>query len=488
MMEDVAACALRKAAAMVNSSRNQEQATNHLFGTTSFAASMCSSLVAAHLALPSAYLCGSSAPEHVHQEDNFDFTPPDTVFSSWRSWSPDLHKLPYLPPIPIVPRVDVFCDESKLTVLVDKSANGLSLTGEEMQLGDGCYSNKELPNQFVFTYSLDECGTTPVRQNGLVMFTNSLHLNLRMPPTTWWQTHPTRLGPELRPLISMKERLTQPLIPGASAMVSTSPLVVVDKPTKVHLAELQEASSAPVADPVQSDRLGTKGTLVSGNSALRPIRVVSLEQDATPALWLPAHMQNAELGQKIGSESKDNLKIMLQSGDGMSNEIQPSATDQEPLLKTPTHMVIAQSANEVGRDAYKWDLNDLTLFDGWAIKIPKTGKATLAEESQRRKRFGRSGSSDAEVQQDEDFPLMADMDANVLVAKPQEEANAAQPILRSKLQFSKGTDGSQTLSYEEEVLGQEVKGGPRRFRLDGIKRKAESRQRRLHSIFLDLLR
>lgn len=95
-------------------------------------------------------------------DSNFDFTPPDTVFSSWRTWSPDFHKLPYLPPIPIVPRVDVFCDESELTVLVDKSAYGLTLTREEMQLGDGCYSNKELPNHFVFTYSLDECGTTPV--------------------------------------------------------------------------------------------------------------------------------------------------------------------------------------------------------------------------------------------------------------------------------------------------------------------------------------
>lgn len=285
------------------------------------------------------------------------------------------------------------------------------------------------------------------------------------------------------------QRLTQPLIPGASAMVSTSPFVVVDKPTEVHPSEPQEASSAPVADPMQSDRAGIKDTLVSGNSALRPIRVVSLEQDAKPALWLPAHVQNAELGQKIGSEFKDNLKIMLQLVDGMSNEILPSTTDQEPLLKTPTNMVIAQSANEVGSDGYKWDLNDFTLVDGWAIKIPKTGKATLAEESQRKKRFGRSGMSDTEVQQDVDFPLTADMDANVLAAKPQEEANAAQPILRSKLQFSKGTDGSQTLSYEEEVLGQqEVKGGPRRFRLDGIKRKAESRQRRLHSIFLDLLR
>lgn len=93
-------------------------------------------------------------------ERNFDFTPYDTIFSSWRTQSPDFHMLADLPPIMIVPRVQVFCDESKLTLLVDKQSNGVALTAEEIQLGDGCSSNRELPNQYVFTYSLDECGTT----------------------------------------------------------------------------------------------------------------------------------------------------------------------------------------------------------------------------------------------------------------------------------------------------------------------------------------
>ncbi|XP_049917993.1 zona pellucida protein C [Epinephelus moara] len=122
-------------------------------------------------------------------ERNFDFTPYDTIFSSWRTPSPDFHMLVELPPIMIIPRIEVFCDESKLTVLVDKRSNGDTLTGEELQLGDGCYSNRELPNQFVFTYSVDECGTTAdVMQNGLVRYTNSLHLDLKKLPSTWWQT------------------------------------------------------------------------------------------------------------------------------------------------------------------------------------------------------------------------------------------------------------------------------------------------------------
>ncbi len=90
---------------------------------------------------------------------NFDFTPFDTIFSSWRTRTPDFHMLGEFPPMMHVPKIEVFCDESKLTLLVDKRSNRGVLTGEGMQLGDGCYSNGELPHQFVFTYSLDECGT-----------------------------------------------------------------------------------------------------------------------------------------------------------------------------------------------------------------------------------------------------------------------------------------------------------------------------------------
>lgn len=92
-------------------------------------------------------------------ERNFPFPPFDTIFSSWRSRRPGFHSLARLPPLMNVPRVRVSCDESSLTLLVAKKANGVTLTADEMQLGDGCRSNRELPNHFVFTYRLDECGT-----------------------------------------------------------------------------------------------------------------------------------------------------------------------------------------------------------------------------------------------------------------------------------------------------------------------------------------
>ena len=43
-------------------------------------------------------------------ERNFDFPPYDTIFSSWRTWTPDFHMLAELPPIMRVPKIQVSCD------------------------------------------------------------------------------------------------------------------------------------------------------------------------------------------------------------------------------------------------------------------------------------------------------------------------------------------------------------------------------------------
>lgn len=95
-------------------------------------------------------------------EENFDFPKYDTIFSSSRTLRPDFHMLGELPSIPGVPKVEVFCDDVKLTVLVGKRAGHVVLTADELQLGDRCYRNHDLPNQHVFAYSVDECGTTRV--------------------------------------------------------------------------------------------------------------------------------------------------------------------------------------------------------------------------------------------------------------------------------------------------------------------------------------
>ncbi|XP_054470138.1 zona pellucida sperm-binding protein 3-like [Anoplopoma fimbria] len=514
------------------------------------------------------------------------------------SHGPAFHMLSELPPIPFVPRVEVFCDESKITILVDKrSSNGFLLTGEEIQFGDGCYSNRELPNQFVFTYSLDECGTTPVMQNGFVRFTNSLYLNLKTTPTTWWPAPPTvhisclpkrsypnffdsmtfpengktfnidamnpswtstadsniytrgqsvnlqvsaKTMPERQQLfiqscfvsaspephtrpkqpVIMNKGCTAPLgsphavvqfvasgradvvnlvlntsyliselyihcsvlisdqgvnfgskscnynliqsrwedlsgnvevckcctskckglqiknLPeGAKAMVSTGPFVIVEKPIEPRLSESQETSSAPVAEAMQSDRAVTEATIVSGTSVSRPrqaVVVVSQDPVARLTFWLPGQVRDTGHSEKINSE--DILTFKLQASDIRSTEIQPSSTDQEPLLNMPTNMVIDQSANELGSD-----FNYLTLVDGLAIPISH---------------FGRSGIFDTEALQDDDIPSTADMNVlnqndfnkmrEGLAVTPQEESNDAQPTVLSKLQFSKGMDGWDT--------------------------------------------
>ncbi|XP_070699034.1 zona pellucida protein C [Pempheris klunzingeri] len=568
---------------------------------------------------------------------NFDFTPYDTIFSSWRTRTPDFHMLAASPPIMNVPKVEVFCDDSELTLLVDKRSNGVALTAEDVQLGDGCYSNGELPNQFVLTYSLDKCGTTRVVQNGLEMFTNTLHLNLKA-PLNWWQTPtighiscipkrpydnsvsvstvPSENGktfsikamksswtgaaesntyergqvvnlqvsakirpeqqlfihscfvsaspePHTRPrhAVIMNKGCTSPLgssnaviqfvasnradvinfalntsyliselyvhcsvlvsdqgvtfsskscnynvfqsrwedLSGAAevceccsskckglsvkhlpedarAVVSIGPLVIVDKQVEripqPPISEPQDTPSAPVDDSMQSDGAAAEGSILAGASVSRnpfsspPRGVVVVSQDPVVrlTLWLPGQVQGAEHGNNVGADSEDGLKVQFQEDDMMANdlpELQPPTTEQEALLNAPTNKNGDKNADEPGGEAHMWDLNLLTLADGWAIPPP------LEKESQSNMRFN---------------PIRDEL-AQRRAAAPvvtKEGTNDAQPIIRSKLQFSKAMDGFQTLSYEEDVI--------RRSEADGTRGKREASQRGLLKTFLDLLR
>ncbi|XP_051248015.1 zona pellucida protein C [Dicentrarchus labrax] len=603
---------------------------------------------------------------------HFDFPPYDTIFSSWRTRAPDFHMLAEFPPLIGLPQVEVFCDDSKLTLLVDKRSSDIMLTGEEIQLGNGCYSNRELPNQFVFTYGLDECGTTRVMQNGLAIFTNSLHVNLK-PPSTGWQA-PTTVhiscipkrsyanpnyfvsttlaendmtlnikamnpswtstaesniykrgrvvnlqvsatarpeqqqlfiqscfvsaspDPQTRPrhAVIMNKGCTAPvgsrhavvefvasnrvdvvnfvlntsyliselyihcsvllsdqgvtssskfcnynviqsrwedlsgaaevceccsskckgkhLTEDAKAIVSTGPLVIVDKDVETSpgpaVSKLQETSSAPVTSSVQSDASdGAAAEIVSAASIPRsrlsspPQGVVVVSQDpaARLTLWLPGQVQDTEYRENTGSESEDYLTVLVQASDTASNdlpELQPSTKDQESVLNTPTNKIEDQN------------FNFLTLVDGWIIS-PHLEKAAIADESERKTWFRRFGLSGTDATQEVDVPLLDDITINVLnqndlhqmredlAQRPkdaavmlQEGKNDVRPVIRSKLEFSKGMDGSQTLSYEEEIVKQqEGEGVIRRVGMAGIKKGIqEPRQKGLRSTFLDLLR
>ncbi|RVE56993.1 hypothetical protein OJAV_G00211990 [Oryzias javanicus] len=118
---------------------------------------------------------------------DFEFLPFHDIFGSWRNWPPAFHMDPGFPPFMNAPRVQVSCDEHKLTVAVDKKTFGLALTAADVQLGDNCRSNTELPDQLVFSYQLDECGTKSVLQNGAKGFTNYVSLNPKKALSPWWQ-------------------------------------------------------------------------------------------------------------------------------------------------------------------------------------------------------------------------------------------------------------------------------------------------------------
>ncbi|KAF6717921.1 Zona pellucida sperm-binding protein 3 [Oryzias melastigma] len=118
---------------------------------------------------------------------DFELLPFNDIFGSWRNWPPAFHMDPGFPPFMNAPRVQVSCDEDKLTVVVDKKTFGLALTAADVQLGDNCRSNTELPDQLVFSYQLDECGTKSVLQNGVKGFTNFINLTPKKALSPWWQ-------------------------------------------------------------------------------------------------------------------------------------------------------------------------------------------------------------------------------------------------------------------------------------------------------------
>ncbi|XP_057715050.1 zona pellucida protein C [Corythoichthys intestinalis] len=100
-----------------------------------------------------------------------DFIWFNTIFNPWRAQIPELSMK--------VPTVQVYCDESELILLVDKRLGEFILNRAEIILGDGCYSNSELPSQLMFTYGYDQCGTSHEMRKGLDIFSNTLHFNSR---------------------------------------------------------------------------------------------------------------------------------------------------------------------------------------------------------------------------------------------------------------------------------------------------------------------
>lgn len=284
------------------------------------------------------------------------------------------------------------------------------------------------------------------------------------------------------------------VISDVKATVSTGPLVIVDKDVEMipepSFSELQE--SPPVGDPIQfvpSDGAATEdvivsGTSISGSKLSSPpqgVVVVSQAPAGRLTLWLPEEAKDAEQSENISSEPDDYLTVELQAND--VPELKVLTADQEPQNEIRDH-----------------DMNLLTLVD--LIIHPQLEKASATEDSQMKMWVGGVQLLHTEAQEEADASLpdktseeknhfgkmrdeLAQRQADAAVM-PGEEPNDARPVIRSKIQFSKGSDGLQTLGYEEEVMQEEDKGVIRRFGMDAVRRKP--RQTGLRSTFLDLLR
>lgn len=257
---------------------------------------------------------------------------------------------------------------------------------------------------------------------------------------------------------------------------------------ETYVFEPEFASKAPATNSMQSDGAASEDTIVSESSISRskfsspPHSVVVVSQDpvARLTLWLPGQVQDAEHREILGSESEDKLAVQVEASDTVSNDLpeeQPSTTDEGSLLNTPTNGIGALN------------LNVLTLAN-W-MSPPHLEKVAIAEDSQIK----------TWSPQEVEIPLLDEITINVLnqddfdhmKGEPADAAerhrlgtNDAGPVIRSKLQFSKGVDGLQMLSYEEEVVKQQEEEG--RISGCGIKRKREPRRKGLRSTFLDLLR
>uniref|UniRef100_A0A3Q3W3G3 ZP domain-containing protein n=1 Tax=Mola mola TaxID=94237 RepID=A0A3Q3W3G3_MOLML len=280
------------------------------------------------------------------------------------------------------------------------------------------------------------------------------------------------------------------------AIVTTGPLVIVDHDIETRSEPLVfHSSKDPITDSMQSDGAAIEDTIDSGSPISRgefpspPQGVVVESRDPFTrlTLWLPGQVQGTER-QEDGSDSDDNLGVKLDVSDAVFNflpGVQHSIGSQESRLDPDTNQIRADT------------LNVPTLTDWTVLSDPE--KAPIIRDSHINKIFlARFGQLGKDAPQEADISVPAEMTLNVLnqdgFSQLKEElaathrlgTNDAGPLIRSKLEFSKGSDGSQTLSYEEEV--EREWEGEKGMSRCGARREPELRRKGLRSAFLDLLR
>lgn len=206
---------------------------------------------------------------------------------------------------------------------------------------------------------------------------------------------------------------------------------------------------------MQSDGPAPVDWIISGSEVLKNqfagtsgdvVVVVSQDPAATRALWLPRRP-------KEGLELADASKHQVEESRALKND--PFGAQGS-----------VQRWDSENSQTNKIRADDLDVFAKWIESPVKIWQAKFDL-------FGKKSAGEtAPLPAEEDVPNMDDVEALV--------QRQVGPVIRTKVEFSKGTDGSQRMSYEEEVLRErEAEEGD-----CGMKRRG---RRGLRSMFLDLM-
>lgn len=206
---------------------------------------------------------------------------------------------------------------------------------------------------------------------------------------------------------------------------------------------------------MQSDGPAAVDWIISGSESLKDqfagtsgdvVVVVSQDPAAPRALWLPRQ-------QNEGLELPDDSKHQVEKSRTLKND--PfGAQDSVQKWDSENSQTNKISADDLDVFA-KWIESPVKI---WQAKFDLFGKKTAGET--------------APLPAEEDVPNTDDVEPLV--------QRRVGPVIRTKVEFSKGTDGSQRMSYEEVVLRKrEAEEGD-----CGMKKRG---RRGLRSVFLDLM-
>ena len=246
---------------------------------------------------------------------------------------------------------------------------------------------------------------------------------------------------------------------GAEAMQSDAAFAVVTE---------YQASSAP---GVQDSRVQSEVNEIPEI----PLVVRSQGPVARLTMWLPGGQRTAQpLPEPEMTPSLPSASEAPESGLN-ETQIDPAATGEDLPLRPGSD---ESNGKDASSDA---GMRTPAMVDGYPIP-EASEKPSLLEES-KRKRWGWRPKATR------DFKDLANMNNLSEEKRPEERSNQrSSPVIRSRVQFTKSLDGSQTLSYEEDVIKQKDKPKMRSSGKDDFVNVSQKTGQRALYTFLELLK